>query len=441
MTADTDYTAIDLWATEPLGDAARIRIADVLHGPSWGWLTVAVRAAWEQDLTRRRVHIELAQLSGNEASALADFLNWPTNRTGVANVDLARLDAMLRASGLQAGLATCLTVAGGPLDDQAGRRRAEIATRTAEARRIWAEANDHPAIARRPELQAWLTDEHRTGKLPANLAMRRRHLNDVLAVLGALPDPGIARARLANRILGDAHALDAGPVPAAILRGLARLAGLPQVPPDATGRRELWASVGVALDAVSSTVLVYGLTLPGDGPVPTTLAVNAAAGLPVRLTLGQLRHHLNPCHAHPPAIRQIVFACENPSVVEVAADQLGPASHPLVCVEGQPSVAALLLLSFLRQSSAEIRYHGDFDWPGVSIAAGLIAGGARPWRFTSDAYLAAVSLDEPRKALSTSTGPAKAPWDEQLVPAMLRHRVAIEEESVANHLIADLARR
>ena len=85
----------------------------------------------------------------------------------------------------------------------------------------------------------------------------------------------------------------------------------------------------------SSTVLVLNLTLPGRGPMVTALAPNAEAGLPARFTLGQVQHYLEderiPGACASPSS---VFICENPSVVETAADVLESRSAPLVCIEG-----------------------------------------------------------------------------------------------------------
>ena len=69
--------------------------------------------------------------------------------------------------------------------------------------------------------------------------------------------------------------------------------------PSAASRRAMAAPmpraapVTMATAAFPSTVLVLGLTLPGNGPVAATLEANAAAGLPTRLTLGQVRHYLD----------------------------------------------------------------------------------------------------------------------------------------------------
>lgn len=118
---------------------------------------------------------------------------------------------------------------------------------------------------------------------------------------------------------------------AAVLRALAWLDGRPDECVGAERRRTLWANAGVALDTVSSTVLTFGLILPGSGPVSSTLAANAAAGLPVRLTLGQVRHYLDKEREPSPDRLSTIFTCENPSVVEAASTSLATRSAPLIC--------------------------------------------------------------------------------------------------------------
>jgi uncharacterized protein (TIGR02679 family) len=56
-----------------------------------------------------------------------------------------------------------------------------------------------------------------------------------------------------------------------------------------------------------------------------------------------------------------------------------------VCTSGQPALVVLDVLAALR--GAELRYHGDFDWPGIAIAHRLIAtAGVQPWRMTAADY-------------------------------------------------------
>jgi uncharacterized protein (TIGR02679 family) len=413
--------------------AAEIR--DVLATPGWQWLTEAVRTAWEADLSRRRVRIDVDRLTADQTTAMANFLHWPTHRQGVVTVDLGRLDARLRASGLAAGLATCLTVSRGPLADVAGDRRAAGAARRVAAETLWARAKEHPAIARHPTLVGWLDDERAAGRLPAEPATRARVLGEALDVLAVLPDEGTGLARVATGVLGYAHALNAGTVPAAVLRAAGWLAGEPATAPSSEMRRRLWASLGVATDMVSSTVLVLGVTLVGDSPLAVSLAAHAAAGVPMRVTLGQLVHHVERAELRGP---RRVWACENPSVVEAAADRLGARCGPLVCTEGRPSVAACRLLAGLTRAGTELRYHGDFDWAGLDIAAGVFLLGGLPWRLTADEYrsgVAAARVALPQLAVRRS---ALGEWDHELVAEMEHCGRQLEEEHVIDTLLADM---
>jgi uncharacterized protein (TIGR02679 family) len=426
-----------LFAPELIDEHSVSRIREALSPTSWRWLTRTVREAWEKDLSRQRLRIDLSTLSDSEAAAMADFLGWPTHKTGTVTINLPRLDALLHSSGLSAGLAACLTAACGPLHDEAARRRASKAARDAASDQLWAEAAAHPAVARHPWLQAWLADERRTGRMPA--PARRQVLADALAVLAALPDPGTGLARLATRVLGHAHALDDGPVQAAVLRALAWHDDQPGAPEDSAGRRMLWASAGVALDTVSSTVLVLGLIMPGNGPAVATLAANAAAGLPARLTLGQVRHYLDAERIPAASTTATVFVCENPTIAEAAADALSTRCAPLVCVEGRPSVAANLLLQELRNAGSQLRYHGDFDGPGLAIARPIIGSGALPWRFGATDYQDGLALNDRPKPLPAPAGEVQTPWDHALARTMRDHLMAVEEETVLDRLLADLA--
>jgi uncharacterized protein (TIGR02679 family) len=143
--------------------------------------------------------------------------------------------------------------------------------------------------------------------------------------------------------------------------------------------------------------------------------------------------------ARPP----VVWVCENPSVVEEAAEKLGARCAPLICVEGRPSVAATLLLGALSRSGTELRYHGDFDWAGLSIAASVIELGAVPWRMSAKNYLSAlqrirVRLPELAPAPSRTAAGGASAWDPILTLEMRARGVQIEEEHVVDDLLADL---
>ena len=136
-----------------------------------------------------------------------------------------------------------------------------------------------------------------------------------------------------------------------------------------------------------------------------------------------------------------VYVCENPSVVETAAEALGTGSGPLICVEGRPSVGAGLLLQELLGAGTVLRYHGDFDWAGLAIARSLIGAGAEPWRLSTSDYRRGLHRNGRQKKLPPPASPVATPWDPNLAGTMLEHKVAVEEEAVIEDLLADLSSR
>jgi hypothetical protein len=101
-----------------------------------------------------------------------------------------------------------------------------------------------------------------------------------------------------------------------------------------------------------------------------------------------------------------VLLCENPSVVTEAANRLGTATAPLICVNAHPGAAATVLLRRLGAAGSRLRYHGDFDWPGITIANGIMGRfDALPWRLDTDAYRSAAQLGGPVCAAPPSPPP------------------------------------
>jgi uncharacterized protein (TIGR02679 family) len=139
---------------------------------------------------------------------------------------------------------------------------------------------------------------------------------------------------------------------------------------------------------------------------------------------------------------QTVSVCENPRVLEAAAQaQVGAA---VVCTLGNPAAVTLALIDALAANDGvRLRYHGDFDWPGVAIAGRLMRRtGAAPWRFTAADYEAAVlATRDPDTPPHQLTGaPVATAWDPDLAAAMLREGVAVHEERLTEVLLADLPR-
>jgi uncharacterized protein (TIGR02679 family) len=267
----------------------------------------------------------------------------------------------------------------------------------------------------------------------------RELLDTVVSVADALPtSSGESLSAFAARVTGRAHALDDGSPLGTLALGVARaLAGLePPGPGDSPteARRETWAAVGVLCDELSSAVLTF--VLPGDASATgRVLAASGAGGEPVWLTLRQLVRS-------PPQWRSTglgrVLVVENPSVVALAADTHGTHATPIVCTNGQPRAATMVLLRSLADAGVRLLHHGDFEWGGLAIGNFLHRRlPVEPWRFDRGAYLRAVMAHPHAGPLTGS--PTEASWDPSLAAAMRGARRRIEEELVAAELLAELA--
>jgi len=134
-----------------------------------------------------------------------------------------------------------------------------------------------------------------------------------------------------------------------------------------------------------------------------------------------------------------VRVTENLTVVAAATDRFGDLSPPIVCFDGIPSTAALVVLDGLVATEYKALYHGDLDWRGLTIASVLARKipRAEPWQFGALDYLAAV-----RRGLGTvglAASPVPSPWDRQLALALQRYGVAGYKEQVISDLLGHIA--
>ena len=369
------------------------------------------------------------EVGDDGADRLAGLLGRPVP-AGPARVRLADLDAALRSSAAGRGLAAVVAeLTGGPLRDRPAERDATRAGRE----QLWAELDrllvTH-GLAGRNWVQPWTDWLHRGGvltRLPAAkaapaLAAATRALAEVLD--GERPPAGIAE--LASEITGDAHGLDDGaPAAALVLRALAFALDAPPTA-SAADRRLLWQRVGVSTDEISGTVITYGLRPPGADRWSAMMRERAGLGLITHLTVHELQRAADLTRPG-----EIIHVCENPQVLQRLA--AAGVDRPVACTSGNPAAAGMLLLA-----RSAVRYHGDFDWPGIAIARRIIGRGARPWRFGhTDYHDAAERL--PASGRLALTGRAEpTPWDEELSAAMAAANVAVHEEAIAGLLLADL---
>ncbi|MFI1048905.1 TIGR02679 family protein [Streptomyces griseoruber] len=402
------------------------RLGRLLGDPGLDWLLERVRErmAGGRPLTGT---VSLARPDGLHRLAAERLLGRPPGAGRSLTVRLEAVDAMLRRSGAcPEGLAAAVTALTGPVA-----LRAEAQADEAQA---WQEAYA-PLGTLDTGLTEW-AERIRADGLVRRLARTPETARTLVAgavqALRELPAvPSMSRATFAARHLGGAHALDEGtPLAALVLSGIRSLTGFP----DGSGaewRRQAWASAGLLKDDVSSTVLV--LNLRGT----PALDWMADMGEPAVLTLRSLTRH-----ARTPALTVTgnVHVCENPAVLCAAADTFGSACPPMVCLQGQPSAAALTLLRGLSAQGAELLYHGDFDWGGVRIATALRRSVPwRPWRYTAADYREAVGGTTAAPGLSGTA--AETPWDPALAVALAEQGVRVEEEAVLDCLLSDLETR
>lgn len=419
-------------ANDPSIDPRLIRR---LGGTELAGLRQRMRRHFERHgLSPEKPVLHLTNLNAVEHEALALLIGLPSRSTRSVRIDLARLDAALRDAGLASSLHEALEKLDGPIVNRA-EAKAELQSR-------WSRVTDDQGL--HPTLCAWLQGTSTVGLLKrvskqspqtAHQLLRQAHM-----VMRRLPAQGLTRAQLAADTIGNAHALDNGqPVATVVLAALQYGANddKQEQPPseeaDGTPRptervRDIWARSGVLVNELARPALFLNL------PVRTPSASLAAQGEPGYLSLRLLLRT-------PPVwdvADQIIYVCENPNIVSIAADRLGTACAPLVCTDGMPAAAQRVLLKQLVDSGAKLLYHGDFDWAGIHIANNVMKlYECSPWRFGAADYLQAIESAPPKDRDLEETGVA-ASWDPDLIEAMQSRGMAIAEEAVASLLVNDL---
>lgn len=256
----------------------------------------------------------------------------------------------------------------------------------------------------------------------------RPALLEEAAIRRRLPLDGVRVARLAADTYGDSHALDDGePLGTIVARGVEHVLGLGC---GLHSRRALFGKAGMLADDLSAPALVLNLRASSDGILARTMNLFADAGEPFHISTRQLRGEPISFGG---AGGRVVFACENPTIVAAAADVLGSRCAPLICTNGQARTATRELLHMLREGGVHVLYHGDFDWPGMTIARGLLSRGeVDPRRLGALDYTAAPDGPPLRG------NPVDTPWDPTLAAAMRERGFAVHEEAVLATLLSDL---
>lgn len=406
----------------------RERLLQAVGGHAFDWVWSRIRARMEagQPLSGTVRH---PRPSEEERGGLARLLGRPLRGEGIS-LRLEELESLLLRGGLAPDLRAAAEALGGPV-----RPVREERERTEQA---WEELYSS-AVARVARHgaggQLWLEELRQGGLLKrasrGELMEAARLLELALEVAARLPAGGMSLAELAAAVGRDSHALDEGrPLGTLCVRLAARLGGV-EGWETAEKRRDAWASVGVLCDELSAPGLVLNLRAGPGGVTGRVMALHAEAGEPQRLSIRQLLREpprFSVEHTGP-----LVSICENPNVVAAAANRLGATASPLICTEGQPKTAVMLLLRALSAAGVALRFHVDFDWAGLRIG-NLLARryGARPWRMTAADYRSVpgeVELGEDAVVVE---------WAPELSEAMRLTGRAVYEEQVLEGLLEDL---
>jgi uncharacterized protein (TIGR02679 family) len=415
------------------------RLERLLGGAPLVSLRKRLRQRFERAVVEGGVErVRLSNLTTNEHAALASLLGRPVRFTSSMQVDVLAIDDSLRRAGIATSLRDALERIDGPI--------IHLKTSRQQRETLWSGAIagcDHKS------LRAFLHRSAGLGLLKrlssGNPQSAAQLCSDVQSVLKALPANGMTRAQLAANTLGDEHALDKGRPVATLVLAICRDMVAPLRDADATSTdgqdengdrreadderaRDIWARAGVLVNELARPALILNLRARG---LP---ALAEATGEPTYLSLRFLLRAA-PCWE---VAGQDIFVCENPNLLAIAADKLGARCGPLACTDGMPAAAQRTLLTQLAQAGARLRYHGDFDWPGVRIGNHVIRQyGALAWRFQAPDYVAAIQ-SAPRPGRGLEGPQTAASWDPSLAPAMQLHQQAIAEELVADCLLGDL---
>ncbi|SAL09178.1 hypothetical protein AWB64_00094 [Caballeronia sordidicola] len=419
-----------------MNDNEDMRLQNLLGGEALIRLRQRMRARYARlSLERSPSIVKLTGLQPHEYEALALLSGKAVSNSRSITLDVVAVDTTLRSSGVAASLREALERLDGPI-------LSALVQAESEAR--WIELQKAADDSRIVE---FLTSPSSLGLLKRlsrrDLQVARRLLQRAFAVLSRLPASGIPRAQLAAEVLGDAHSLDNGQAVATLVLSICRRrqkavesddGDSPFNTADAgqsdESSREIWAQQGVFVNELARPALflnvpVRAVRQPGRFGEPSYMSLRSLVRSPPAWAVKD----------------RMVYVCENPEVVTIAADRLGRACAPLICTDGMPAAAQRVLLNQLVGAGAQLVYHGDFDWAGLSIANFVRRKWvASSWHFNAEDYELAASRRSEDDVRDLSGAPVIASWDPVLTEAMSCRGFSIAEEAVVETLLQDLCR-
>lgn len=404
------------------------RIHQAFGTPELDWIVTRLQQKLERGQPLNKTSIRLTRPTRAQQMAVNRLFGRTTPPRKALTVNLDELAEVVRTAKVAENLTQVVYALKGPIVNKRARRE--------RLKTAWANIFDEAQqrVGHNPAIVGWLEDIFTSGllrRLVRGVPESGRALLQVaLTIAQRLPERDVPLAVLAAEVAGNSHALDRHkPLGTLASRLAAHMAGL-KPPEDSDERRLAWESVGVICDELSAPALTLGLRAMPDTLVGRLSTQFADAGEPCRISTRQLQRESPRWILDEP-----VYICENPTIVAAIADRLGENSRPLVCTEGQPRTACRQLLDSLAKAGAQLRYHGDFDWPGITIANTVIDRfGASPWRMSTQDYLKACA-----QGGFPLRGARVAPsWDCELEGAMSHSQVGVHEEQVIEELLHDV---
>ncbi len=307
-----------------------------------------------------------------------------------------------------------------------------------------------------PEGRSWLSHVLDTRIKPYDTIMekykrdayetRTQLLHVIRALHATVTDTSIKRlAVFAARVTGNPHYLDdKSEADSLFTEGLCFFFSTP-TPTNAFEKAELLYKAGIVRDDISNFTVCYGITAIGeDGKVDAGWQGFNAASQPLHASLMNISG-LSTLTAYDLRIHT-VYIVENPTVFSSLLDAARYADlHPaLVCGNGQPRLATLILLDKLVSVGLKLLYAGDFDPEGLSIADRLkqrYGDALGFWRYTEADYLAALSNEAIPESRLSKLKKLTDPCLKDLAAHINEHKRAGYQETIMDSYISDIQER
>jgi uncharacterized protein (TIGR02679 family) len=263
----------------------------------------------------------------------------------------------------------------------------------------------------------------------------------------------------ASRITGDPHAFDIGRDAGRFLVSALQVVRSRQEvgyeilsSPSAEETTELLDYFGLVRDDLLNFVTCIGLlsfSIDKGEPLPTwqaALKSGSVLNVPLReiVKVGHCCPRRSQGEMYSQHLSQAgqVFVVENSGVFSAILDSLDDPTNPppMVCTNGQFTLATLLLLDKLAENSI-LLYSGDFDPEGLQMAQRLLLrypGRVRLWRYTRGDYECAISpVKIPLRRLG-KLGSIKADALLPVAKMMQQRGMAGYQEALLNRLTEDV---